>query len=386
MMNRKRRSRTAVCLAGMAAAITAAALLQAAPALAAAGSGAAAINVASHSKGRTLSGQGVKLLAGEGAAGTGGKLSLPIGELNPGAQPSAQTTAALKFKRGKKAIALTGIRFELSTATLVGKLGGVEMPVFRLGGAPAVNGVAGSIGLTESQLKLTEEAASALKQRLGLAKALRSDGVGMLWLSAQAFPTYAAAQPVVSGSVSWGVLASWRKYVLTDSPAPGPPDNGEVTLSDGATSNGDLVEPSGFFGFPAVSGAFQKGLYGAADKLTLKTQGAVAFAKPMHCINEVLFSGIQIKIDGAASTLTLDAKNDIGKFNGMACEAQPPASSAGVLFATLAQVAPTYSGNTVTWSAIPSTLTAAGSTAWGVGPPYVAGKALDAVSITVGLG
>ena len=385
MMNRKRRSRTALYLAAMAAAMTAVAV-QAAPALAAAGSGTAAINVASHSKGRTLSGQGVKLLAGEGATGTGGKLSLPIAELNPGTQASAQSAGTLKFKRGKKALTLTGIRFELNTASLVGKLGGVEMPVFRLGGTPAVNGVTGSIGLSESQLKLTEEAASALKQKLGLAKALRSDGVGMLWLSAQAFPTYAAPQPVVSGSVSWGVLASWRKYVLTDSPAPGPPDTGEVTLSDGATSNGDLIEPSGFVSFPAVGGTFQKGLYGAADKLTLKTQGAVDFAKPMHCIDEVLFSGIQIKIDGGAAALSLDAKNEIGKFNGMACEAQPPVPTAGVLFATLGQVTPAYSGNTVTWSAIPSTLTAAGSTAWGVGPPYIAGKALDAVSITVGLG
>ncbi|HET7445543.1 MAG TPA: HtaA domain-containing protein [Solirubrobacterales bacterium] len=384
-MNRKRRSRTAVGLAGMAAAMTAAAL-HAAPALAAAGSGEAAISVASHSKGRTLSGQGVNLLAGEGATGKSGKLSLPIGDLNPGAPASAQTPGTLKFKRGKKALMLTGIRFELSTATLVGKLGGVEMPVFRLGGTPAVNGVTGSIGLSESQLKLTEEAASALKQKLGLAKALRSDGVGMLWLSAQAAPTYAAPQPVTSGGVSWGVLASWRKYVLTDSPAPGPPDTGEVALSDGATSNGDLVEPSGFFAFPAVGGSFQKGLYGAADKLTLKTQGAVDFAKPMHCIDEVLFSGIQIKLDGTISALSLDAKNEIGKFNGMACEAQPPVPTAGVLFATLAQVTPTYSGNTVTWSAIPSNLTAAGSSAWGVGPPYTAGKVLDAVSITVGLG
>jgi hypothetical protein len=384
VMNPKKRSRTSACLAGMAAALTMAGL-NAAPTFAATGSGEAAIVVANHEQGRTLSGQGVKLIAGEGSTGSGAKLSLPIGELNPSSSATAQTTGTLRFKRGKKALALTGIRFDFASGALVGRLGGSEIPVFRLGAVPAVNNVAGSISLSEGSLRLTEEAASLIKQKLGLAKALRNNGVGMIWIAAQANPTYAAPQPVVSGSVSWGVLASWRKYVLTDSPAPGP-DAGEVTVSDGAASNGNLVEQSGFFSFPVVSGSFQKGLYGAASKLTLKSQGAVKFAKPAHCIDEVLFGGIGLKLDGADSVLTLDAKNEIGEFTGMACAGKPAVSTPGVAFATLGSATPTYSGNTVTWSAIPSTLTAAGSTAWGAGPPYVAGKALDAVTITVGLG
>ncbi|MGV1048408.1 MAG: HtaA domain-containing protein [Solirubrobacterales bacterium] len=364
------------------------AALQAAPALAAAGSGTAAIVPAEHSKGRTLSGQGVKLLAGAGATAQQGKLSLPIGALELSSHPAATSSAELRFKKGGKSVGLSGIGFDISTGALTGSLGGTQMPVFRLGAAATVNDVAGSIALAEGALRLTPEAAKALKQKLGLERALMHKGVGMLWISAQAFPAHAAPRPVVSGSVDWGVLASWRKYVITDSPAPGPSDAGEVTVSGGASANGDLAEPSGYFGFPVVGGTFQKGLYGAADKLSLSTQGAVDFAKPMHCIDEVLFSGIDLQLDGASSAVVLDAKNEIGKFNGAACEAQPPVSTADVAFATLGAVTPTYSadGRTVTWSALPATLTATGSTAWGVGPPYLAGKALDAVTITVGIG
>jgi Htaa protein len=386
VMNRKRRSRTAICLSGMAATMAAAAL-HAAPALATAGSGQAAINVASHSKGRTLSGQGVKLIAGEGATGKAGKLSLPIDELNPGtANPTAQSTGALRFKRGKRTLALTGIHFDFVAGALAGKLGGTEMPVFTLGTPPTVNSIAGSIALSEGKLALTADAAKAIKQKLGLAKALRSDGVGMLWFSAQAAPTHAAPRPVTSGTANWGVLASWRSYVLGNF---GPGSVGTIGTEGGATSTGTLSEPGAFFSFPAASGSFEKGLYGAADKLSLQTAGAVVFKKPGHCIIEVKFSDIKLAIDGTQSSLSLNSVSDIDKPSGMTCEDQPPLITPGVNFATLNLTgSPAFSadGNTVTWTAIPSALTAAGSTAWGAGPPYVAGKALDAVSITVGLG
>jgi hypothetical protein len=360
----------------------------AAPAGAATGSGNAVIVPAKHSKGRTLSGQGVKLLAGNGASGQAGKLTLPIGAVDPDAQASAKSSGELRFKKGKKTVALSGVHFNLSAGTLDGSLGGAKMAVFKFDANASVNSTAGSISLSEGALRLTGDAAKALKQKLGLSKALNAKGAGMLWLAAQAFPAHAAARPVVSGNLEWGVLASWRSYVIKDSPAPGPSDAGEITLDDGATATGDLVEAGSRIVFPALSGTYERGLYGAADKLTLSTAGNVDFAKPMHCINEVLFSGIELKLDGAASSLLLDAHDQIDKFNGAACEAQPPASFADVSFAALSPGSGTLSngGNTVSWSAIPASLTTSGSTAWGVGPPYIAGKALDAVTITVGLG
>lgn len=369
-------------------ALAGAAAILAAPAGAASGEGSASIIFAKHSKGRTLSGQGVRVLAEAPATKAGKLTTLTIDELDPGAKATAQASGGLNFKHGKKTVALTGIHFDFSSGALAGKLGGSEVQVFRLGGGAAINSTAGSIVLNGGKLRLTKEGAGALKEKLGLRRALRHKGVGMIWISAQANPTYAAAQPVKSGSLNWGVLASWRKYVATDSPAPGPPDTGEVTVSGGASINGEVAVPSSFFSFPVTGGTYQKGLYGAADKLTLQTQGAVKFAKPMHCIDEVLFSGVDLKIDGSSSDIVLDAKNEVGEFNGMGCTGKPAASASDVAFATIGSVTPTYSGDgkTVTWTGIPSTLTQAGSTAWGVGAPYIPGKVLDTVTATVNIG
>lgn len=382
--NESRKSRLATALLALSAAAATIAAL-AAPASAAGGKGEAAIITASHAKGRTLSGQGVKLLAGPGASGQGTKLALPIAELNPGAQPSATSAASLSFKRGKQAVTLTGIRFDLTAGTLVGTLGGTEIPVFWLGAAPQVNGTAGSISLSAGKLRLTAEAATALKQKLGLERALVRKGVGTIWLSAQASPTHAAAQAVVSGATNWGVLASWRKYVLGNF---GPGSVGTIASEEGAASTGALAEPSSFFSFPSSGGSFQKGLYGATDKLTLKTQGAVKFAKPGHCIIEVKLSALELTIDGANSSLVSNGKYDIDKVSGMTCLDEPAVSLPGLTFATLdaSGIVPTYSANgkTITWTGIPAKLSAAAAPMFG--GLYPAGKELDLVSISVGVG
>lgn len=305
-----RRSRLGGKLIALAAVAATTATI-AAPANASPGEGAAAIKLADHDKGRTLSGQGVQVLADLPASKQEQTLSLPIVEVSPVAPASAKSNGTLRFKRGKKSVALTNIHFDLANGTLAGTLGTEEIAVLKLGAAPSVNGTSGAVSVVDGKLRLTAEAAKALKEDLGLSRALRHNGIGMVWLNAQAKPTHAAAQAVTSGSVNWGVLASWRKYVSTDSPAPGPPDTGTIAVSDGATANGELSAPSGYFSFPVTGGTFQKGLYGAVDKLSLQTQGAVKFAKPMHCINEVLFSGIDFKIDGPdwGSHLTLKTKS-----------------------------------------------------------------------------
>jgi Htaa protein len=383
-MNSKkhRQGRALTCLAAMAA-TTVVATLFASTALAVAGSGQATILPADHAKGRTLSGQGVKLLAGAGASAQDGKLTLPIGQLEPSAPPSATSSGALRFKKGKRSVALTEIRFDIGAGALVGKLGGTEVPVFRLGAAAAVNPTAGSISLHEGALRLTAEAAQALKQKLGLPKALKHNGIGMLWISAQANPFHAAAQSVVSGSVNWGVLASWRKYVLGNF---GPGSVGTITTGEGASAHGTLSEASAYFSFPAASGTYQRGLYGAADKLALQTAGSVKFAKPGHCIVEVKFSDLRLTIDGAASSVAIDSIYDID--SPPTCTENPAVATQDVQFATLqlGGIVPSHSadGKTVTWSAVPATLTGAGGTAWGAG--YEAGEPLDPITISVGLG
>jgi hypothetical protein len=385
-MDRKRMNEKGLVAWGLAlSAVAFVWLLAASPAWALSGGGSAELRLAQHDKGRTLSGQGVSVVAGSPAQKSGNLLSLPISTVELGAAPAAGSNGSLQFKRGKRAATLSGVRLDLAAGTLNGNLGGQELPVLKLGSPAQVNAVAGKLSLSEGSLRLTAEAAALLKQKLGLERALVHKGVGMIWLAAQANPTR-VTKPVASGTANWGVLTSWRKYVLGNQ---GPGSVGTITTAGGATANGTLTEAGAYFGFPAAGGSFERGHYGASDKLVLKTQGSVIFAKPGHCIVEVNLADLVVTLDGAASSLALDSVYEIGTFNGMGCTPQPAVATADVKFASLNLngITPSYSadGKTVTWSAIPATLTAAGSAAFGL-PQYKEGQALDPVTVTVVIG
>lgn len=375
-------SRVLVALTALAATA-----ILAAPAQAAIGQGSAELVLAQHEKGRTLSGQGVNLLAGAPATKAKNIVSLPISNVDPNANASATAEGSLNFKRGKRAVSLTGIRLNLSAGTISGNLGGEQIDVFKFAGGATANASSGAVGLVDGKLRLTPDAAEALQEELDLARALRRDGVGMAWLAAQANPTHEAAKAVTSGVADWGVLTSWRTYVLGSF---GPGSIGSITVNEGATANGPLTSPATIFGFPAATGTYEKGLYGASDKLSLDTQGNVVFAKPGHCIIEVKFSGVEVELNGANSKIVLDLVYDVDKAEGKACTVNlPPVATNDVAFATLDlnAVAPTYSneGKTITWSAIPASLTAAGSAAF-LGNKYPEGQPLDPITITVGIG
>jgi hypothetical protein len=379
-----RRRIPAALVALAAAAATVAAL--AAPAGAAVGQGAAVVALAQHDKGRTLSGQGVKVLTEAPASQDANKLTLPVSEVDPGANPSTNANGSLRFKKGKRSVTVTSLRFDLTAGTLNGKVGTSDVAVFQLGAAPAINGTAGTVVLNDGKLRLTEAAAELLQEKLGLQRALVHKGVGMLWLNAKANPVNAAPQAVASGAANWGVLSTWRSYVLGQQ---GPPMSvGTISVEGGATQNGTMSEASAFFGFPATGGSYQKGLYGAADKLTLTTQGTVKFAKPFHCIVEVKLSQLEVRIDGANSALVLDSTYDIDTPAGKTCLPQPAVTLTDLTFATLelGSVAPTYSadGKTITWTNIPAALTAGGTALFG--GLYPAGKALDPITITATIG
>lgn len=380
-----RQGRLGRALAALTALVATAIL--AAPAQAVTGKGSAELVLAQHEKGRTLSGQGVNVLPGAPSTKAKNIVSLPISNVDPNAPAAATAEGSLSFKRGKRAVSLTGIRLHLSAGTISGVLGGEQIDVFKFAGGATANASSGAVGLVDGKLRLTQDAAKALQEELDLARALRHDGVGMAWLAAQANPTHEAAKAVTSGVADWGVLASWRSYVLG---VQGPPmSKGSISVEGGATANGNLAEAGAFFGFPATGGSFEKGLYGATDKLALNTTGSVKFAKPFHCIIEIKLTDLAVTIDGANSSIVVgDYGYDIDKVVGKACEDQPPVLAPGTKLATLdaTGVTPTYSadGKTVTWSAIPGTLTAAGAVPFS--PQYKEGQALDPITITVGIG
>jgi len=370
------RSRLVVALLALSAFVALIAAT-AAPAEAYKGQGDAVIIAAKHSKGRTLSGQGVQLLAGAGAGSQDGKLTLPIGELNPISQPSAHTVAALTFKKGKRSVSLTGINFNVAKGVLSGQLGGTQTEVFWLGAAPQVNATNGTIVLGGGKLQLTAAAADALHDELGLKRALVRKNVGMVWLAAQASPTHGPVQKVTAGSLDWGFLTSWREYIYKNL---GPGSVGSITTEGGATTVGEPAKPGSYFSFPATGGSYQQGLFGAGSKLSLSTQGSVKFAKPGHCIVEIRFSNVVVTL-GNASSIVANLDYDIDKFNGSGCDPVPPVSLPNTEIATLGSVIPSVSGNTIAWTNVPAALTAAASTPFA--PTYKAGHPLDPATISV---
>lgn len=366
--NQTSRGRGARTLIALALATACAAVL-AAPAAAVPSSGEAVIHTAEHDRGRTLTGQGGKLVPGIGTSADGRRISLPVPVLDPAAA-TAGHSGNLAFRKGKRGVALAGIHFDFNAGTLNGLLGGEEMAVFKLSTAAAIDPTKGSIQLTEAVLRFTPEAAKIVKQKLGLKRALRHNGVGMLWVYAQANPAQ-TAKTIASGSIDWGFRAKWREYVLS-------PPTGSIAVEDGATATGPLTSPATTYGFPATGGVFTEGKYGGSDTLALATKGAVNWAKPGHGIKEVRLSDLEVEQIGASAWLVADVKTQIG----------PPVESNDVRFAELglAAVAPVHStdGKTVTWAEIPATLTAEGAASFS--GFYKAGQVLDPITFIANLG
>jgi hypothetical protein len=345
-------------------------LLAAAPAAAANGLGSAELKLAQHDKGRTLSGQGGQLVAG----------ALPITELDV-AKATAASSGTLSFRRGSREVTLTGIHFDFAAGTLNGLLGGEETAVFKLGSAQ-LDPAAGSVRLSEAVLRFTPEAARVVRDGLDLPRALRRNGVGMLWVGAQRTASHKidpappkpapVTRPVVSGGIDWGFKASWRGYVISAPPA------GSQEVLEGATATGPLTSPATTYGFPGTGGSLTGVPEGAVDALSLSGEGAVKWAKPGHGIDEVRFSDLEIEIGSGGSWLIGDVKTEIG----------PPAESDDVRIAELATAAvtPVWSdgGGAVTWSEVPATLTAEGASSFS--GFYEAGTELDPVTFRADLG
>jgi hypothetical protein len=340
-------------------------LLAAVPAWAASGSGSVELKLAQHDRGRTLSGQGGKIVVGK----------LPIAELDL-AKATAASPGALGFRRGSREVTLTGIHFDFAAGTLNGLLAGRQTAVFKIGSAQ-LDRVAGTVRLSEAVLRFTPEAAQIVRRQLGLKRALRHNGIGLIWLGAQLVASSepgpaAVTQPVVSGEIAWGFKSSWRAYVLTAPPA------GSQEVLDGATATGPLTSPATTYGFPGTGGSLTAVPGGAVDALTLAGEGAVKWAKPGHGIEEVRFSDLEVEIGGSGSWLIGDVRTEIG----------PPAESEDVRIAELetAAVTPQWSdgGNSLTWPEVPATLTAEGAASFA--GFYEAGTELDPVTIAAGLG
>ncbi|MEV6166128.1 HtaA domain-containing protein [Streptomyces sp. NPDC052052] len=170
---------------------------------------------------------------------------------------------------------------------------------------------------------------------------------------------------IVDGTLDWGVKKSFRTYIT------GPIANGRVETTSGATASGDGYR------FPDATGTFD------ADQQTLSADfaGQVRFLGHESSGSYALdlsFTGLQIRVNGTKGSLVADVSakdRETGKtttYTGLAiADLKLPK---GELAAE---------DGVVTLSAVPATLTADGTKAFG--GMYQAGEQLDALTVAVAL-
>lgn len=370
-------------LAG-AGALTAAALALAVPGTAGAATG-GDIKLSIGGGGKTA--KSLKKVKFNGAAGAiqvkaagATTLTFPVTALDTGAG-SAGSTAGLALKRGGDKLGLRELKLTgLGTAAtqITAAVGKKRPAIFTAATTGAFGAGAGAAVLEGAPLLLTKAGAKLLASKLDLRKRPKPGVAGTFAISAS------TPVPVKSGVIEWGVRASFRSYVVN---APPP---GTVTATAPATVNGVIATSAGFFAFPVTGGQYQKGLGGVADTLTVAADGGANFGKAGHCIMDVSVYRPRVSIAATGSGLTADTVNDIDTFAGGCVDAGPPSEVAGVPFADLVPAAPAYAdgGKSVTWAAIPSTLTASGAANFAAGGmvAYPPGDPMDAVTVRITTG
>jgi Tol biopolymer transport system component len=177
-----------------------------------------------------------------------------------------------------------------------------------------------------------------------------------------ASPTLAAPSPIGSGGLSWGFKASFRAYVSNG--------NGNPPLSG---LGGATIDPGGSFAFPVDGGQFEDG---QTPRAVVNGEGEAVFCFPSHFFRIAMLNPTAT-IDGPQSRLTADIDSNL-----YGTEYGPWRTDVATLDSSA--VEPQYSndGQTVTWAAVPATLTADGAAAFG--GLYTAGTALDPVTVTAG--
>lgn len=165
----------------------------------------------------------------------------------------------------------------------------------------------------------------------------------------------AAAQQITSGSLDWGVKASFRSYVE------GSIGHGTITVGDGATKNAD-----GTYRFPLRSGSFTAG----ANTTDVTLGGWVRFLAHDGSL-DLTIKDPRVKLAGGGSTLTADVTS------------KPLSGGASVVFDDVVVAELDLSGVTPTgatvWSAVPTVLTGAGAPAFA--GFYQPGQALDPLTL-----
>jgi Htaa len=175
----------------------------------------------------------------------------------------------------------------------------------------------------------------------------------------------AAPVTLTGGDSDWGVKLSFRNYIA------GPIAHGDITTFDGAAPN-----PDGTLSFPVTGGNWEEAT--RAGEVTLA--GKVRFRgheTPAGSANYLLYleiDNVRLVLNGDAGTLYADVVSK--SLSSGELEEFPGVDLASL---NLTGITPAVSGDVLTWTGIPASLTANGAPAFA--GFYPAGTALDPVSI-----
>ncbi len=224
-------------------------------------------------------------------------------------------------------------------------------------------------------MSTVHSAAPRRRRRLGaLGMAVLVGASGTLVAAAPAITTATPvgadeAAPVSAVSLDWGVRASFRNYLSF------PFVHGTTTTDGGATVNGD-----GTFNFPGTAASI------STDGSTTQVDSTGSVHLTGHPdvedvpVLDLEFSDPRVVIDGSSASLVVDA---VSRPFVTTTTPEPPVVYDDVAIATLdlAGGTVTNTGNTRTWSDVPTTLTAEGAPAFG--DFYPAGDPLDPVTFSI---
>ncbi|MFI1176566.1 HtaA domain-containing protein [Streptomyces melanogenes] len=163
---------------------------------------------------------------------------------------------------------------------------------------------------------------------------------------------------VVKAKLSWGLKQSWRSYIAS---------GGNTTVSEGATASKDS------FGFPLDKGE----LKADARKVNASFRGNVRFTYAAHGNLDLAFGAVRIAASGAKGALYVDVTT-------------PQGGKRNVEFASLdlSRADFTARKDVVRLNAVPAAFTADGAAVFarpGEQSQYKAGEAIDPVTVALGL-
>ncbi len=192
---------------------------------------------------KKLKKNGVKVLKVSPATLKGRTATLPVtgGSLDPTSGAGAVNhNGGIKFKRGKRSVALRNLVVDTTTSSLTGKVGKTTIKIASVSGVSLTRNGFGA-NVTISKLKLTGKAAKQLNNKLAPPKK----------------DTKAAKKPFKGGRVLGGVASSTQPSTVTVLP------QGEATLTADATPGQAFgkfiakgVAPSGFTGIAPATHPF----------------------------------------------------------------------------------------------------------------------------------